>query len=58
MLYPTCTMISSVALHITEDLVLKIGYLWIMVQFGVQCQPMAFVDLALHNVSQETRSLA
>ena len=33
MLYLTCTIISSVTLRITEYLVLKIGYLWIVVQF-------------------------
>ena len=31
-LYLTCTMISSVDFHIAEYLVLKIGYLWIVVQ--------------------------
>ena len=32
MLYLTCTTITSVDLRITEYLLLKIGYLWIVVQ--------------------------
>ena len=32
MLYLTCSMISSVDLSVEEYLVLKIGYLWIVIQ--------------------------
>ena len=35
MLCLTCTMISSVDLHITEYLVLEVGYLWIVFQMAI-----------------------
>ena len=44
MLYPTCTTITSVdcvTLHIMEFLVLKIGYLWIVVNYN--CAFMLFL---------------
>ena len=41
MLYVTCTMISSADLAFKEYLVLKIGYLWIVV--SVDCGTILFL---------------